>query len=62
MATSKKSTRNKLAPLVREIAAAKGFLLYRDEAKVQPLVAQVGWSHNQIDASVWTAIPVGGAP
>lgn len=24
------------------------FLLYRDDAKVQPLVAQVGWSHNLI--------------
>jgi predicted nuclease of restriction endonuclease-like (RecB) superfamily len=24
------------------------YLLYRDDAKVQPLVAQIGWSHNLV--------------
>lgn len=33
----------------RNVFYMRGFyLLYRDDAKVQPLVAQVGWSHNLI--------------
>lgn len=45
MAATKKTIRKKLAPVVREIGAEKGF---SDDAKVQPLVAQIeGGRHRQ---------------
>lgn len=36
----------KLAPLMREISCSKNLMPYCDLPKVQPLVAQIDWSHN----------------
>ncbi|PXF57453.1 MAG: hypothetical protein C4B58_09670 [Deltaproteobacteria bacterium] len=36
----------KLAPLVREISLSENLIPYCDLPKVQPLVAQIDWSHN----------------
>ncbi|HBO46337.1 MAG TPA: hypothetical protein DD670_20905 [Planctomycetaceae bacterium] len=36
------------ALIVEWLARDAGYVLYRDDDRVQPLVAQIGWSHNLI--------------